>query len=166
MRQAFPACIQKHRGGGRAEREAIAVYAQGILNIMSMLQMRPVPYPVKQPTHHLWGDGNLDYLIAAQSAGLFESETELLADVQAGQRLGCVRDVYGREQSEVVSPRDGVLLLLPTYTYGDGGRGIGICHRSLCRYLNTRSNRLAGQAGACRFVWNHFLSRQQQEYAA
>ncbi|MCE2468897.1 MAG: helix-turn-helix domain-containing protein [Caldilineaceae bacterium] len=32
--------------------------------------------------------------------------------------------------------------------------------------MNTRSNRLAEQAGACRFVWNHFLSRQQQEYAA
>ncbi|MXZ40853.1 MAG: helix-turn-helix domain-containing protein [Caldilineaceae bacterium SB0666_bin_21] len=43
---------------------------------------------------------------------------------------------------------------------------MGICHRSLCRYLNIHSNRLAGQAGACRFVWNHFLSRQQQEYAA
>ena len=26
--------------------------------------------------------------------------------------------------------------------------------------------RLAGQAGACRFVWNHFLARKQQEYAA
>ncbi|MYD90046.1 MAG: helix-turn-helix domain-containing protein [Caldilineaceae bacterium SB0662_bin_9] len=43
---------------------------------------------------------------------------------------------------------------------------MGICHRSRCRCLSTPSNRLAGQAGACCFVWNHFLSRQQQEYAA
>lgn len=119
----IPCLYTETPGGGRAGREAITVYAQGILNIMSMLQMRPAPCPVKQPTHHLWGDGNLDYLVAAQSAGLFESETELLADVQAGQRLGCVRDVYGREQSEVVSPRDGVLLLLrhtPTVMLGEG----------------------------------------------
>ncbi len=28
----------------------------------------------------------------------------------------------------------------------------------------TRAHQLAGTAGACRFVWNHFLARQQQAY--
>ncbi len=119
----IPCLYTETPGGGRAGREAINVYVQGVLNVMSLLGMRPIPCPHHQPVHHLWGDGNLDHLIAAPSAGLFESATELLADIQAGQCIGHIRDVYGRIQEEVTSPRDGVLLLLrhtPTVATGEG----------------------------------------------
>ena len=46
----------------------------------------------------------------------------------------------------------------------------GTVHRSVRLRLLPESravaHQLAGTAGACRFVWNHFLARQQQEYAA
>lgn len=119
----IPCLYTETPGGGRAGREAITLYAQGILNIMSMLQMQPGTSLPTRVTHHLWGDGNLDHLITAPAAGLFAREMDLLTDVKAGQRIGCVRDVYGREQSAVVSPRDGILLLLrhtPTVMVGEG----------------------------------------------
>ena len=45
-----------------------------------------------------------------------------------------------------------------------------IIHRSVRLRLLPESlqmaHQLAGTAGACRFVWNYFLARTQQEYAA
>ena len=46
----------------------------------------------------------------------------------------------------------------------------GTVHRSVRLRLLPESravaHQLAGTAGACRFVWNYFLARTQQEYAA
>lgn len=119
----IPCLYTETPGGGRAGIAAVDIYVQGVLNVMALLEMRAGLRRVSPAIHHLWGDGNLDHLIAAPCAGLFESETALLAEVATGQRIGVIRDVWGWIQEEVVSNRDGILLLLrntPTVNAGDG----------------------------------------------
>ncbi len=119
----IPSLYTETPGGGRAGPVAIEHYVQGVSNVMSFLGMCPEAKRPQGPTLHLLGDGNLDFLISAASAGMFESEVALLEPVKKGQRLGAIRDVFGRELRAVESNRDGILLLLrnnPSVNVGDG----------------------------------------------
>ena len=99
-------------GGGRSKPEDVTCYVEGALNVMKHLEMLPgEPQPL--PTaHHLIGDGNLDLVISAPAAGFFKSEVTLLDEVQTGQRLGTIRDFFGQISADVLSPRDGRVILL------------------------------------------------------
>ena len=119
----IPSLYTETAGGGRAGLGAIEHYAQGVINVMSWLGMCSGAMEPQGPTLHLWGDGNLDFLISAPCAGLFESEVALLAEVKKGHRVGAIRDVWGQELCAVQSNRDGMLLFLrntPTVNAGDG----------------------------------------------
>lgn len=119
----IPCLYTETPGGGRAGEEAVELYAQGVLNVMSLLKMYPGKLPEQKPAYHLLGDGNLDNLIAAPCDGIFESENPLLADILTGQAIGSVRDVFGRYLCPVVSNRDGILVVLrnrATVNAGDG----------------------------------------------
>ncbi len=99
-------------GGGRSTPEDVTCYVEGALNVMKHLEMLPgAPEPLPM-AHHLIGDGNLDVIISAPAAGFFKSEVDLLEEVQAGQRLGTIRDFFGRTTAEVVTQRDGRVILL------------------------------------------------------
>lgn len=119
----IPSLYTETPGGGRAGPVAIEHYAQGVSNVMSLLGMCPEAEVPQGSALHLMGDGNLDFLISATSAGIFESEVALLETVKKGQRLGVIRDVFGQERRAVESNRDGILLLLrnsPAVDVGDG----------------------------------------------
>ena len=62
-----------------------------------MTRGNPKLQPVK---HHLLGDGNLDDVITTPVAGYFRTEVDLLEDVNVGQQLGTIRNVFGRRFSK------------------------------------------------------------------
>lgn len=107
-----PSLYSEAPGGGYAHPADVACFTTGLLNVLKHLGMLagvPEPQPM---THHLLGDGNLDQVIAADVAGYFRAEVELLAEVQAGQRLGVVRDLLGNVRQEVRADQAGVVIML------------------------------------------------------
>ena len=110
-------------GGGRSTPEDVLCYVDGVLNVMKHLGMLSGPLKRRLVTHHLVGRGDLDAVISAPTAGLFQSDVDLLSEVRAGQRLGTIRDFFGQEISRVVADRDGVVVFLrriPRVHVGEG----------------------------------------------
>ncbi len=120
----IPSLYTETAGGGRAGPAAIECYAQGVTNVMSWLEMRSGAEECPETALHLWGDGNLDFLISAPCAGLFESEATLLEEIGKGQRVGVIRDVWGQELCTVQSNRDGILVLLRNTPAVRAGAGV------------------------------------------
>lgn len=107
-----PSLYTEAPGGGYAQPDDIACFTQGVINVMrhlGMLDGEPQPRPM---THDLFGDGNLDTVLSATVAGYWRAEVALLDAVQAGQRLGTVRDLFGNVLSEIVADQDGVVIML------------------------------------------------------
>ncbi|MEM7131026.1 MAG: succinylglutamate desuccinylase/aspartoacylase family protein [Chloroflexota bacterium] len=107
-----PSLYSEAPGGGYARPDDVACFTQGVINVMRHLEMldgEPEPRPT---THHLVGDGNLDSVISAPVAGFFRAEVELLDEVDIGQRLGTVRDLFGAVLTEVKSEQAGVVIFL------------------------------------------------------
>lgn len=107
-----PSLYTEAPGGGCARAADVALFVQGVKNVMchlGMLDGDPRPQPC---THDLFGDGNLDHVIAAPVAGYFRADVTLLDEVVAGQRLGTIYDFAGEELATVVSERDGVVIML------------------------------------------------------
>ena len=99
-------------GGNRSTKDDRECYAQGVLNAMThlgMLEGEPRPRPM---THHLLGNGNLDTVTSAPAAGFFRPDVALLEEVCEGQRVGRIRDFFGRVAAEVLADRDGVVIYL------------------------------------------------------
>ena len=107
-----PSLYSEASGGGYARPDDLACFTQGVINVMrhlGMLAGAPEPRPL---THDLFGDGNLDTVLAATVAGYWRAEVALLEEVQAGQRLGTVRDLFGNVLAEVVADQAGVVIML------------------------------------------------------
>ncbi len=107
-----PALYTEAAGGGYTRPDDLACFTQGVINVMrhlGMLAGAPEPQPT---THDLFGDGNLDTVLSATVAGYWRAEVALLDEVQAGQRLGTVRDLFGTVLAEVVADQAGVVIML------------------------------------------------------
>lgn len=118
-----PSLYTEAPGGGYADPDNVACFISGVINVMKHLEMltgAPQPRPT---THHLFGDGNLDQVISADMAGYFRAEVELLTEVEAGQRLGVVRDLFGNVLQEVKADQPGIVIMLRRFHrvhVGDG----------------------------------------------
>jgi predicted deacylase len=107
-----PSLYTEAAGGGYARPDDLACFTQGVLNVMMHLGMWPGQPQARPLRCHLCGDGNLDSVIAAEVAGYFRAEVELLAVVQTGQRLGVVQDFFGNVLQEVTADQEGVVIML------------------------------------------------------
>lgn len=108
----IPALYTETPGGGRATPDDVACYTQGVLNVLHHLESIGRP-PQRMPvTHHLFGDGNLDQVISAPTAGRFLNTVELLERVEQGQVVGEIHDAFGRVCTTLQAPRAGVVILL------------------------------------------------------
>jgi predicted deacylase len=118
-----PCIYTEASGGGLARPDDVACFRNGVLNVMKSLDMidgNPQPSPT---VLHLFGDGNIDQAILAQSAGYYKPEVELLDEVRSDQLLGTIRDLLGEVVSEVRAPTDGVVIMLRRFhsvRVGDG----------------------------------------------
>ncbi|MFN8444567.1 MAG: succinylglutamate desuccinylase/aspartoacylase family protein [Caldilineaceae bacterium] len=118
-----PSLYTEAPGGGYARPDDVACFITGVINVMKHLNMLPGAPQPRPTTHHLFGDGNLDQVIAADVAGYFRAEVELLSEVKAEQRLGVVRDLFGNVLQEVKADQEGIVIMLRRFHrvhVGDG----------------------------------------------
>ncbi len=119
-----PSLYTEAPGGGFAQPDDVACFTTGVLNVMQHLGMlggAPQPWPLQ---HHLFGDGNLDSVIAADVAGYFRAEVALLAVVKTGDRLGTIRDFFGNILQTVVADQDGIVIMLRRFHRVHVGDGV------------------------------------------
>lgn len=107
-----PALYTEAPGGGYARPDDVACFAQGVINVMRHLDMLDGEPQPRAMTHDLYGDGNLDKVLSAPVAGYFRAEVDLLAEVNANQRLGVVCDFSGETLAEIRANRAGVVIML------------------------------------------------------
>ena len=110
------------RGGGRATEDDLACYVEGVFNVMKYLDMLPGKPRPRPLTHHLCGNGNLDEIITAAAAGIFRAQVDLLQEVERGDTIGTVNDLFGQSLETVTADRRGFVILLrrtPTVSVGD-----------------------------------------------
>jgi predicted deacylase len=110
--RGIPWLYTEARGAGRIHPNDLAVYRNGILNLLRHLLILPGEPAIKPPSHFLYGDGNVDASITTERSGFLIPEVELLEIVRAGQRLGVLLDLWGNPQEHFLSPRDGVVALI------------------------------------------------------
>ncbi len=109
--------------GGGCDPDVVGCFREGVMNVMKHLDMISGDLHRQQLTHHLVGDGNLDTVIHARADGLFQREVSLLENVEAGQRLGAIRDAAGAELAPVHADQAGMIIMLrsiPRVRAGDG----------------------------------------------
>jgi len=107
-----PALYTEAPGGGYAREVDVRTFMQGVINVMGHLGMVARQPEPQTRTHDLFGDGNLDVVMAAPVAGYFRAEVAVLDEVVKGQRLGTITDFAGTTVAEIQSERDGVVILL------------------------------------------------------
>ncbi len=126
----IPALYTEAPGGGYARPDDVAAFARGVRNVMAHLGMvaderaEQQHTPTPDLTHDLYGDGNLDVVIAAPVAGYFRADVQLLAEVTAGQRLGGIYDLAGALLAPIHCDRDGVVILLRRLHRVQVGEGV------------------------------------------
>ncbi len=107
-----PSLYTEAPGGGYARPDDLACFTQGVINVMRHLGMLAGAAQPRPMTHDLFGDGNLDTVLSASVAGYWRAEIALLAEVQPGQRLGTVCDLFGNVLAEVTADQAGVVIML------------------------------------------------------
>lgn len=103
--QGIPAVGCEVGGGGTAAREEIDRYKAGVRRCLRHLGMLDPPLKVAMPPY-VWTQ---EYL-TAPCGGLLESLVALGQDVEKGQPLARVRNLWGTVCAEITAPRDGTVL--------------------------------------------------------
>ena len=103
--QGIPAVGCEVGGRGTATREEIDLYKAGIRRCLRHLDMLDPPLEVTMPPY-VWTQ---EYL-TAPCGGLLESLVAIGQDVEKGQPLARVRDLWGTVRAEITAPRDGTIL--------------------------------------------------------
>ncbi|MDQ7037152.1 MAG: succinylglutamate desuccinylase/aspartoacylase family protein [Anaerolineae bacterium] len=130
-----PSLYTEAPGGGYAHPDDIACFVDGVINVMKHLSMLEGMLQTRPMTHHLLGDGNLDTVISAPTAGYFRAQVNLLDEVKGGDCLGTIQDSFGQVVTEIKADRDGVVIMLRRLHRVHVGDGL--VH--LTNYLNNTS---------------------------
>ena len=107
----IPALYTEAPGGGFARIEDVKCFTTGVLNVMKHLNMTRGNPKLQPVTHHLLGDGNLDDVITTPVAGYFRTEVDLLEDVNVGQQLGTICNVFGDVLVKIITEQAGVVIM-------------------------------------------------------
>ena len=107
--RGIPWLYTEARGAGRIDREDLRIFKRGVVNLLRHLNILPGAVEKTEPSHSLYGDGDLDACLAATWPGFLIPAAELLQEVEQGQELGRTLDAYGQVVEIFSSPRDGVL---------------------------------------------------------
>jgi len=105
-----------------------ALLIRGIHGVMAYLKMVPTgPKPVANP---IWIEKIVT--VAADKDGVFYPSVSRDAHVEAGQRIGFVRDHYFRKLADVTAPEAGTIMFvraLPSLKKGDTIANIGVAKK-------------------------------------
>lgn len=98
--------------GGRVSDVDLPYYVNGILNLLSYLNIVSRNEPVQPPKYRLRGPGDVDISQAVTTSGFFVPEVKLLDLVEKGQLIGEVRDEFGQTVEVVNAEESGYVVML------------------------------------------------------
>lgn len=114
-----PAIYCEYGGASICDAKGVEAYVQGCLNVMGELGMieRPKPqsrleYVIEDPRP---ASGHLQLCNKAPIDGYFESAIELGRRISAGEPLGCVVDVLGKQRLSVPSGESGLVICVRSF---------------------------------------------------
>lgn len=107
--RGIPWLYTEAAGAGRIDLADLAMFKRGIRNLLCHLQIEPEKVETQQPSHSLYGDGDIDASINASQPGFLVPSVQLLDAVSAGHELGRTLDLHGQPVEVFHSPRDGVV---------------------------------------------------------
>lgn len=110
------------RGAGRIHPEDLKMMVQGMRNLLAHLGVLPDPIPASPIHWKLRGDGNTDGGISASQDGFLIVKVELLQQVEQGELLGLLVNLWGETLEDYRSPGRGVIGFiheLPVVKQGD-----------------------------------------------
>lgn len=120
----IPALYTEAPGGGYADPDDVACFTQGVVNVMRHLAMLDGEPERRPTTHDLLGDGNMDSVISASTAGYFRAEVGLLEEVDVGQRLGRIYNLFGEPINDVTANQPGIVIMLRRFHRVHAGEGL------------------------------------------
>jgi predicted deacylase len=127
-----PAIYAEYHGGGNCEPEGVDAYFTGCLRVLADLGVIDHSTPLPSPAPPLVvedarpGSGHMQVNHPSPVEGFFEPAVTLGGRVRAGDRLGIVTDVLGRETAPLTARYAGVVLVLHTFARVDAGTGLAV----------------------------------------
>ncbi|MCA9861026.1 MAG: succinylglutamate desuccinylase/aspartoacylase family protein, partial [Thermomicrobiales bacterium] len=116
-RRGIPTIGAETTGRAGCRAEDVARYRQGLRNLLAWMGICPGwPMPVRDDRK---AQTTVDLL--APTTGFLRVETELLAPVAEGERIGIVLDPFGNPLAEVHSPVGGAIWAVRETPYVDAG---------------------------------------------
>jgi predicted deacylase len=113
-----PALYTEIKGEGRCHRRDVIDYLEALRRLLGHLEMGP-HRPAPAPAHFVEDDrpqaGFLQVQNRAPVGGFFEPAVGFFGRVQAHQRLGVIRDVFGNVVHVVEAPHPGLVVFLRTF---------------------------------------------------
>lgn len=98
--------------GARVSEIDLSYYVNGILNLLSFLDILPRDEKGGQVEYFLTGPGDVDLSQAVTNGGFFVPKVNLLDHVAVGQLIGEVRDDYGEINETIRSAESGYVVML------------------------------------------------------
>lgn len=111
-------------GGGRIDAADLAMFKRGIGNLLRHLKIEPGAIERREPSHSLYGDGDVDASISASLPGFLVPSVQLLDTVSMGQELGRTLDLHGQSVEVFKSPRDGVVGMIHVFPVVQSGDSV------------------------------------------
>lgn len=112
----IPAIIAEAGGRGLLEQAAVDLLSGGVRSVLrelGMLPGEPSPAPARTLSRRFaW--------LYAPEAGWWRSDVQPGDEVQAGQRLGAIEDLFGDERHAIEAPEDGIVLFMTSVPAVDG----------------------------------------------
>jgi len=110
--RGVPALYVEARGAGRIHPDDLLVYRRGLQRLLCHLGITPGTLEPLPAAVRLEGDGNIDKGASATQRGFLTPRVTMLQAVAAGDLLGTLHDMWGREMERFVAPCDGVVVLI------------------------------------------------------
>jgi predicted deacylase len=110
--RGVPSLYAEAFGAGRIDPADLAIYKDGVRNLLHHLGILDGPPSPPRPFRFLCGDGNVDASVTTAKRGFLIPEVAILDTVAEGQTLGRLHDLHGRVIEEYRAPSAGVVALI------------------------------------------------------
>jgi predicted deacylase len=126
-----PAIYAEYHGGGGCDQRGVAAYVKGCLNVLADLGMidRVVPVPASPPLvveDDRQGSGHMQVNHPSPCEGFFDPTVELGQKVKAGNLLGTVTDLLGRQVEQIQAAYGGLVLVIHTFPRINAGESVAV----------------------------------------
>ena len=119
--QGIPWLYTEARGAGRIDPADLAVFVNGLWNLLRHIGIVPGEVRPAELEFHLFGSGNVDAGLASTQRGFFVPAVKLLESVHAGQELGRLCDLHGQTIEVFRAPCDGLVAMLREFPVVEPG---------------------------------------------